>query len=156
MGAFDAITAKLAEASGAQSIFVSGFVACGVEAGEPGVGALSQRDMFEHIRRVCRATSLLEFARAHNDLARAMSQLGKPLVAAIKGDAHADGFSLVMLCDLAVCAEDATLGLPDAAHGSAARARDRQGQRPAKTRAIELAASTRHANPDVISTGRDL
>jgi len=55
MGAFDAITAKLAEASGAQAIFVSGFVACGVEAGEPDVGALSQRDMFEHIRRVCRA-----------------------------------------------------------------------------------------------------
>jgi methylisocitrate lyase len=64
MGAFDAITAKLAEASGAQAIFVSGFVACGVEAGEPDVGALSQRDMFEHIRRVCRATSLPVFADA--------------------------------------------------------------------------------------------
>jgi len=64
MGAFDAITAKLAEASGAQAIFVSGFVACGIEAGEPDVGALSQRDMFEHIRRVCRATSLPVFADA--------------------------------------------------------------------------------------------
>lgn len=64
MGAFDAITAKLAEASGAQALFVSGFVACGVEAGEPDVGALSQRDMFEHIRRVCRATSLPVFADA--------------------------------------------------------------------------------------------
>jgi 2,3-dimethylmalate lyase len=64
MGAFDAITAKLAEASGAQSVFVSGFVACGVEAGEPDVGALSQRDMFEHIRRVCRATTLPVFADA--------------------------------------------------------------------------------------------
>ena len=64
MGAFDAITAKLAEASGAQAIFVSGFVACGVEAGEPDMGALSQRDMFEHIRRVCRATRLPVFADA--------------------------------------------------------------------------------------------
>jgi methylisocitrate lyase len=64
MGAFDAITAKLAEASGAQAVFVSGFVACGVEAGEPDMGALSQRDMFEHIRRVCRATSLPVFADA--------------------------------------------------------------------------------------------
>jgi 2,3-dimethylmalate lyase len=64
MGAFDAITARLAEASGAQAIFVSGFVACGVEAGEPDMGALSQRDMFEHIRRVCRATSLPVFADA--------------------------------------------------------------------------------------------
>jgi methylisocitrate lyase len=64
MGAFDAITAKLAEGSGAQCVFVSGFVACGVEAGEPDVGALSQRDMFEHIRRVCRATTLPVFADA--------------------------------------------------------------------------------------------
>jgi len=59
----------------------------------------------------------LQFAHAHNDLAQAMSQLGKPLVAAINGDAHAGGFGLVTLCDLAVCAEDATLGLPEAAHG---------------------------------------
>jgi 2-methylisocitrate lyase-like PEP mutase family enzyme len=64
MGAFDAITAKLAESSGADALFVSGFVACGVEAGEPDVGALSQRDMFEHIRRVCRATDLPVFADA--------------------------------------------------------------------------------------------
>jgi 2-methylisocitrate lyase-like PEP mutase family enzyme len=64
MGAFDAITAKLAEASGAQAIFVSGFVACGVEAGEPDMGALCRRDMFEHIRRVHRATSLPVFADA--------------------------------------------------------------------------------------------
>ena len=64
MGAFDAISAKLAEAAGAPAIFVSGFVACGVEAGEPDMGALSQRDMFEHIRRVCRATRLPVFADA--------------------------------------------------------------------------------------------
>lgn len=64
MGAFDAISAKLAQAAGAQALFVSGFVACGVEAGEPDMGALSQRDMFEHIRRVCRATTLPVFADA--------------------------------------------------------------------------------------------
>ncbi|MES3001487.1 MAG: isocitrate lyase/PEP mutase family protein [Pseudomonadota bacterium] len=64
MGAYDAITAKLAEAAGAPAVFVSGFVACGIEAGEPDMGALSQRDMFEHIRRVCRATTLPVFADA--------------------------------------------------------------------------------------------
>jgi len=64
MGAYDAVTAKLAEAAGAKALFVSGFVACGVEAGEPDMGALSQRDMFEHIRRVCRATTLPVFADA--------------------------------------------------------------------------------------------
>jgi methylisocitrate lyase len=64
MGAYDAISAKLAEAAGAPALFVSGFVACGVEAGEPDMGALSQRDMFDHIRRVCRATTLPVFADA--------------------------------------------------------------------------------------------
>lgn len=64
MGAHDAITAKLAEACGAPAVFVSGFVASGVIAGEADVGLLSQTEMFEHIRRVCRATSLPVFADA--------------------------------------------------------------------------------------------
>ncbi len=133
----------------------------------------------------------LEFARAHNDLAHAMSRLGKPLVAAINGDAHAGGFSLVTLCDLAVCAEDATLGLPEAAHGlfpllALAIVKDCLPQKVffdivyrarllrasealslhlvneivpkarVLERAFELAASTRHANPDIIGIGRDL
>jgi len=59
----------------------------------------------------------LEFARAFADMALAMARLGKPLVAAVNGDAHAGGFSLVAGCDLAVAAEDATLGLPEAAKG---------------------------------------
>ena len=48
---------------------------------------------------------------------RAMARLGKPLVAAVNGDAHAGGFATVVACDLAVAADDATLGLPEAAHG---------------------------------------
>jgi len=57
------------------------------------------------------------FARAFIDMAQAMARLGKPLIAAINGNAHAGGFSLVAACDLAVVAEDATLGLPEAAKG---------------------------------------
>jgi enoyl-CoA hydratase/carnithine racemase len=133
----------------------------------------------------------LEFARAHNNMAQAMSRLGKPLVAAINGDAHAGGFSLVTLCDLAVCAEHATLGLPEAKRGlfpllalaivkdslpqkvffdmvyrarlldaSEARSLNLVNEVVPKTRvlerAIELARATRHANPDIISIGRDL
>ena len=64
MGAFDAITAKLAEAAGAPAIFVSGFVASGVIAGEADIGLLSQTEMFDHIRRICRATNLPVFADA--------------------------------------------------------------------------------------------
>ena len=50
-------------------------------------------------------------------LINALIRFSKPLVAAVNGDAHAGGFSLIALCDLAVCAEDATLGLPETAHG---------------------------------------
>jgi enoyl-CoA hydratase/carnithine racemase len=47
----------------------------------------------------------------------AMAQLGKPLVAAVNGDAHAGGFAVLVACDLAVAANDATFGLPEAAKG---------------------------------------
>src|SRR5204863_5962974 len=63
------------------------------------------------------AAGRMEFARAFIDMNHAMSRLGKPLVAAVNGNAHAGGFSIVIACDLAVAAEDATLGLPEAAHG---------------------------------------
>jgi enoyl-CoA hydratase/carnithine racemase len=59
----------------------------------------------------------MEFGRAHIDLVNEMARLGKPLVAAVNGDAHAGGFSLVVACDLAYVADDATMGLPEAAHG---------------------------------------
>jgi enoyl-CoA hydratase/carnithine racemase len=57
------------------------------------------------------------FARAFMDLAQAMARLGKPLIAAVNGNAHAGGFSLVVACDMAVTADDATLGLPEVAKG---------------------------------------
>jgi enoyl-CoA hydratase/carnithine racemase len=59
----------------------------------------------------------MEFGRAFSDMNHAMARLGKPLIAAVNGDAHAGGFSIVVACDLAVAAEDATLGLPEAAKG---------------------------------------
>jgi enoyl-CoA hydratase/carnithine racemase len=59
----------------------------------------------------------MEFGRAHINVFNAMARLGKPLVAAVNGNAHAGGFSLVVACDLAFMADDATLGLPEAAHG---------------------------------------
>jgi enoyl-CoA hydratase/carnithine racemase len=57
------------------------------------------------------------YAQALIGMDRAAGHLGKPLVAAVNGDAHAGGFSLVVACDLAVVAADATLGLPEAAKG---------------------------------------
>ena len=57
------------------------------------------------------------YAKALIGMDEAMFRLGKPLVAAVNGDAHAGGFSVVVGCDLAVMADDATLGLPEAAKG---------------------------------------
>lgn len=64
-----------------------------------------------------RVADRMEFGRAHIDLIDAMARLGKPLVAAVNGHAHAGGFALVVACDLAFIEEGATLGLPEIAHG---------------------------------------
>ncbi len=64
MGAHDAVTAKLAEQAGAPAIYVSGFAASAIVAGAPDVGLLSQTEMFDHIRRICRVTSIPVFADA--------------------------------------------------------------------------------------------
>jgi len=58
-----------------------------------------------------------DYARALIEMDRAMAQLGKPLIAAVNGDAHAGGFATAIACDLAIAADDATLGLPEAAKG---------------------------------------
>jgi enoyl-CoA hydratase/carnithine racemase len=57
------------------------------------------------------------YAQALLRMDRSMARLGKPIVAAVNGDAHAGGFSVVVACDLAVAATKATFGLPEAAHG---------------------------------------
>lgn len=64
MGAHDAVTAMLAEQAGAPAIYVSGFVASAIVAGQPDFGVLSQTEMFEHIRRICRVTKIPVFADA--------------------------------------------------------------------------------------------
>ncbi|WP_313902079.1 isocitrate lyase/PEP mutase family protein [Methylobacterium sp. E-046] len=64
MGAHDAVTAKLADQVGAPAIYVSGFAASAIVAGAPDMGLLTQTEMFEHIRRICRVTSLPVFADA--------------------------------------------------------------------------------------------
>jgi 2-methylisocitrate lyase-like PEP mutase family enzyme len=62
LGAHDPVTAKLAEQAGANAVFVSGFASSAVIAGAPDLGVITQTEMFEHVRRICRATSLPVFA----------------------------------------------------------------------------------------------
>ena len=72
MGAHDAVTAKLAEQAGAPAIYVSGFVASVIVAGEPDFGVLTQTEMFEHIRRICRVTKVPVFADADTGYGNAL------------------------------------------------------------------------------------
>jgi len=58
-----------------------------------------------------------DYAQALIEMDSAMARLGKPLIAAVNGDAHAGGFATALACDLAIVADDATLGLPEAANG---------------------------------------
>ena len=64
LGAHDAVTAKLAEQAGAPAIYVSGFAASAVVAGQPDFGVLTQTEMLEHVRRICRVTTVPIFADA--------------------------------------------------------------------------------------------
>jgi len=57
------------------------------------------------------------FAEAFGGLNRRVQTLGKPVLAAVNGDAHAGGFSLLSCCDIAVMSETATLALPELQHG---------------------------------------
>jgi enoyl-CoA hydratase/carnithine racemase len=51
------------------------------------------------------------------DLFRVMRSGGKPTVARVNGDALAGGFGLAVACDITVCVEDATLGVPEVGVG---------------------------------------
>lgn len=64
MGAHDAVTAMLAEQAGAPAIYISGFAASAIIAGAPDMGLLTQTEMFDHIRRLCRVTKVPVFADA--------------------------------------------------------------------------------------------
>jgi enoyl-CoA hydratase/carnithine racemase len=58
------------------------------------------------------------FAQGLVALLRLLPALGKPVVAAVNGDAVASGFSLVCACDYAVAVEGAALGTIEAGIGS--------------------------------------
>ena len=57
-------SAKLAEQAGAPAIFVSGFAASAIITGKADIGILTQTEMFEHIRRICRVSTVPVFADA--------------------------------------------------------------------------------------------
>jgi 2-methylisocitrate lyase-like PEP mutase family enzyme len=64
VGAFDALSAKVITSIGARAVYVSGFAAAASAFGEADLGVVTQSEMAEHIRRICRATPLPVIAYA--------------------------------------------------------------------------------------------
>lgn len=60
-----------------------------------------------------KAIQQVAFAQAFAGMHAAAAKLGKPLIAAINGDAIAGGFSLMAATDLAITVESAKFGLPE-------------------------------------------
>jgi len=57
LGAYDAMTSRLAEKCGAGAIYVSGFAGAAARLGRPDLGLMTQTEMSEHIQRICEATT---------------------------------------------------------------------------------------------------
>ena len=64
LGAYDAMTSQLVQEVGARAMYISGFAAAASALGYPDVGMVSQTEMAEHVRRICRVTDLPVIADA--------------------------------------------------------------------------------------------
>jgi len=69
------------------------------------------------IERIQAGADPVEFASALVELLRIFPALGKPILAAVNGDALASGYSLVCAADLAVAVDSARLGTFEASIG---------------------------------------
>lgn len=66
LGAYDAMTALLAERAGAPVVYVSGYAASAARLGRPDLGIMTQSEMAEHVGRICAATRRPVIADADN------------------------------------------------------------------------------------------
>ena len=64
LGAYDGMTSLLVQDSGARAMYISGFAAAASALGYPDLGLVSQTEMAEHVRRLCRVTELPTIADA--------------------------------------------------------------------------------------------
>lgn len=64
VGAYDAMSSLLVQQVGARAMYISGFAAAASALGYPDVGMMSQTEMAEHVRRICRVTDLPVIADA--------------------------------------------------------------------------------------------
>lgn len=64
LGVYDVISARIAEQLRASAIYISGYAASAVTSFNPDLGLLTQTEMYDHIARICDATSLPAIADA--------------------------------------------------------------------------------------------
>jgi enoyl-CoA hydratase/carnithine racemase len=91
--------------------------------GDPGVQAIvltGEGDMFcggLDIERIQAGEDPVAFASALVELLRVLPTLGKPVIAAVNGDALASGYALVCAADIAVTVDSARIGTFEASVG---------------------------------------
>jgi methylisocitrate lyase len=73
LGAFDAVSAKLADRAGAKALYVSGYAASAVRLGLPDLGLMSQTEMAAHIGAICSASRCPVIADADTGYGGALS-----------------------------------------------------------------------------------
>src|SRR5262245_66682955 len=76
-GVYDGLTTRLAERAGFEVLFVGGFSVAATLIGEPDFGYLTQTEMAETARRVCRLTSRPVLVDADNGYGNAPNVLPK-------------------------------------------------------------------------------
>lgn len=69
------------------------------------------------IREMAEMTAIEMITNGFSDLFARLSQVSKPVIAAVSGFALGGGFELVLLCDMVVAAENAKFGLPEVTIG---------------------------------------
>ncbi len=72
-GIYDAVTALLARQAGFKSIFVSGYAVAASRLGEPDVGLLTQTEMLDRVRNICRAVDIPVIADADTGYGNAVN-----------------------------------------------------------------------------------
>ncbi|MDO9406309.1 MAG: isocitrate lyase/PEP mutase family protein [Polaromonas sp.] len=73
IGAYDGLSARWIDTSGARAVYISGFAAAAAAFGYADLGIVSQTEMAEHIRRICRCTSLPVIADADTGFGGALN-----------------------------------------------------------------------------------
>ncbi len=127
-GAFNALSAKLIEATGFEAVYMTGFGTAASIFGLPDIGLLTMSEMVENVKRICDAVNIPVIADAdtgygnHLNMIRTIEEYEKAGVSALhiedqvspKKCGHMEGHTLIPTEDMAAKIRSAALSRKDA------------------------------------------